>query len=63
MRKILMLSKLYESTEVDCRTWVHVLSDTGSPNRSTEESSKLKKAETWQDKMVTTLDLIQVNGH
>ena len=23
-RKILMLSKPYESTEVDCKTWLHV---------------------------------------
>ena len=27
-RKILMLSKRYNSTEVDCRTWLHVPSGT-----------------------------------
>ena len=27
-RKILMLSKRYESTEVNCRTWLHVPSET-----------------------------------
>ena len=30
-RKILVLSKCYESTEVDRRTWLHVPSGTGPP--------------------------------
>ena len=54
-----MLSKRYKSTEVDCRTWLHVPS--GTP-WSTSSEQKVQLKSFWRDKNILIYQYFWV-GH